>query len=317
MQNQNWDTWTRISATVGAAVWSLLVTLAAAQKAPLGVIELLFLFAPLVIVPLGMALGGSITPPAAPRIDALARAMQPFAAGLAVISFWLSPGLKAGVLVAPWAAVCGLVALQGLLSLRRGARTLPNVAVNIGRMDLALAAVGLLVSRGGIHAMSFQEPIVLLTAVHFHYTGFATSLLAGTVLDFASREDRAAGLLKWPVLLIVFAPFVVATGFVFSPALKLAGVLLLSLGVTGMSLVTLGISAKLQNATARAFIRFSSMAVLGGMALAVVYGIGDALGKNWLLIPRMASTHGPLNGLGFVLPGLLGWLAEQPVAGKH
>jgi hypothetical protein len=59
MRNQNWDAWTRVSATLGAAVWSLLAVLAAIQKAPLGVIELLFLFAPLVIVPLGMALGGA------------------------------------------------------------------------------------------------------------------------------------------------------------------------------------------------------------------------------------------------------------------
>jgi hypothetical protein len=161
--------------------------------------------------------------------------------------------------------------------------------------------------------MSFQEPIVLLTAVHFHYTGFATALLAGTLLDFARRHGGAAHFLKWLMLLIVFIPFVVAAGFVFSPILKLAGVLLLSLGVTGTSLVTLWLSPKLQNATARAFIRFSSMAVLAGMAFAVVYGIGDALGKDWLLIPRMASTHGLLNGLGFVLPGLLGWLAEQHV----
>ena len=50
--------------------------------------------------------------------------------------------------------------------------------------------------------------------------------------------------------------------------------------------------------------------MIAGMGLAATYAISDVLGKDWLLIPRMASTHGVLNGLGFVLPGLLGWLVE-------
>jgi hypothetical protein len=46
------------------------------------------------------------------------------------------------------------------------------------------------------------------------------------------------------------------------------------------------------------------------MALAATYALGDYLHRDWLLIPRMASTHGLLNGLGFVMFGLLGWLVE-------
>ncbi len=38
--------------------------------------------------------------------------------------------------------------------------------------------------------------------------------------------------------------------------------------------------------------------------------LGIFQGKDWLLIPCMASTHGLLNGLGFVMLGLLGWLVE-------
>jgi hypothetical protein len=49
---------------------------------------------------------------------------------------------------------------------------------------------------------------------------------------------------------------------------------------------------------------------LVGTVLAIIYAVGDYLGRDWLVIPRMASTHGVLNGLGFVLLALLGWLAE-------
>jgi hypothetical protein len=150
-----------------------------------------------------------------------------------------------------------------------------------------------------------------LTAVHFHYTGFATALLAAAALDFARRQGHAARLLDWLVAMVVFVPFLVAAGFVFSPLLKLVAVLVLSVSLAGVTVLTLRLSQELQNGTARAFIRVSSGAVLAGMALASTYGIGDALGKDWLLIPRMASAHGLLSGLGFVLFGLLGWLVEQ------
>jgi len=51
------------------------------------------------------------------------------------------------------------------------------------------------------------------------------------------------------------------------------------------------------------------------LALAGMYAIGDYLQRDWLLIPRMASTHGVLNGLGFVMFGLLGWLVESSQVG--
>jgi len=49
--------WAPMCATGGAGVWAGLAVLARAGICRMGGIELLFLFAPLVIVPLGMALG--------------------------------------------------------------------------------------------------------------------------------------------------------------------------------------------------------------------------------------------------------------------
>jgi len=311
MDDGNTDRWARISATLGAGLWAVLAALAAGRRAPLGSIELLFLLAPLVIVPLGIRLAGIIAPGNAAWLDGVILMVQPFGAGLTVAAFWRPQGTVAGALVVPWAIVCGSIALQGLLGVMRGAdRSLTTIAINIGRMDLVLAAAWLLLSRWGIHS-GFQEPIVLLTAVHFHYTGFATALIAATVLHFARRQKGTARPLGWLVALAVLVPFVIAAGFVFSPSLKVAAVVLLSVSLAGVSLYTLRLSKELENGTARGFIRVSSVAVLAGMTLATIYGIGDALGKPWLLIPRMAGTHGLLNGVGFVLFGLLGWIVEQ------
>jgi hypothetical protein len=303
--------WTRVSATLGAVVWVCLIALAALGKAPLGVVELLFLFAPLVIVPLGLELGRLVVPPESRSMDGAARALQPLAAALAVGSFWLSPGWKAGALVAPWLMVSGLVALAGIESLvRRRSRSLVALAVNIGRVDLAVAGGWLLISRLGLRPLGVQEPIVLLTAVHFHYTGFATSLLAGTLATFLQRRDEESPIVRFLVLLVVFVPFVVAAGFVFSPTVKVCAAVALSLSVAGLAVAQLWLARSLQTATARGLLRISAAAVIAGMGLAAVYAIGDSFGKDWLLIPRMASTHGVLNGLGFVLLSLLGWLVE-------
>ncbi len=49
------------------------------------------------------------------------------------------------------------------------------------------------------------------------------------------------------------------------------------------------------------------------MLLATVYGLGEAREELLITIPRMADLHGPVNGIGFAVSGLLGWLfASRP-----
>ncbi len=303
--------WTRVSAILGAVVWVFLTMLAAMGKAPLGVIELLFLFAPLVVVPLGLALGRLVAPLELRVIDRTARILQPVAAALVIGSFWFSPGWKAGALAGPWLIVSGLVALAGIASLVRDrSRSLAALAVNVGRIDLGIAGYWLVLSRLGSRPLGVQEPIVLLTAVHFHYTGFASSLLAGTTVAFLQRRGEESRIIHALVWLVAFLPFVVASGFVFSPTLKVFAAVALSVSVAGLALAQLWLARGVKTGAARGFLRLSAASVIVGMGLAAVYAIGDSLGKDWLLIPRMAGTHGVLNGLGFVLLGLLGWLLE-------
>jgi hypothetical protein len=311
MKADDSDRWAAAWAIAGAGLWVVLAALAGFGKARFGVIELLFLFAPLVIVPLGLELGRSTAPTVWPPAERAARTWQPLAAVLTVTSFWFGPGRVAATLALPWAFVTVLVALAGSLSLFRGrSLTLVSVVVNVGRIDLAIAGVWLCISRLGLRPLGVQEPIVLLTAVHFHYTGFATALLAGTMLAFARLKGRQVRILSVVVALVVFIPFVLAAGFVFSSLLKVTAALLLSLAIITLAGFLFGLSKDLGSATARGFLRASGATVVVGMGLASIYALCEVLGKDWLLIPRMAITHGVLNGLGFVLLGLLGWLIE-------
>src|SRR5579864_8578095 len=85
-----------IAAIGGSAVWIALLGISTTGLLRLGIIELIFLLAPLVIVPLGLRLVAE--PHEATSAELLmqwARLLQPFGAALAVASFCLSPGLFA------------------------------------------------------------------------------------------------------------------------------------------------------------------------------------------------------------------------------
>jgi YndJ-like protein len=316
VNNEYVERWERATAVTGTAVWATLAWTAGVGKAPLGVIELLFLFAPLVVVPLGLTLGRKLAPLRHGAVQDATRILQPLVAGMVVISFWLAPGLLSAALVLPWVGFCVVLAVgAGLTLLRDHDRSLVSWAVNVGRMDLVVGGAGLLISRLGARPMGFQEPILLLTAVHFHYTGFATAQLAGALSVYAGRHNRAPRLLLPVVVLVLAMPFAVAAGFVWSGILKVAAVIVLSLSLVVMAGVQFGRARGLEARTARWFLRLSASAVVLGMALAVVCAVGDWLGRDWLVIPRMAGTHGVINGLGFVLFGLLAWVVEFSKAG--
>ena len=101
------------------------------------------------------------------------------------------------------------------------------LASAIGCCDLLIGAAWLLLSRAAIH-LQFREPIVLLTAVHFHYSGFATSHLLAALVKTRGNNSSFSRIIA-PMLLI--APFFIAAGVVFSPSLKIVAVIAFSISV--------------------------------------------------------------------------------------
>ncbi|MGA9981111.1 MAG: YndJ family transporter, partial [Candidatus Sulfotelmatobacter sp.] len=206
---------------------------------------------------------------------------------------------------------------------------LARIAGCVACVDLAVGGAWLVASRLGWRPMGIQEPIGLLTAVHFHFAGFATAMIAGATLRFA--EARFAGrdvLMRWlrgVVVLVLGMPFLVAAGFVISPGLKMVAAMAFSASVAGLAGFVwmcaqnpdvsqrtreMGHAARVEDGTARGLLRVAAGAVFVGMALSGIYAVADFVKSEWLPIPRMASTHGVLNALGFCLLGLLGWLVE-------
>ena len=319
-------------AGLGSIAWAALAILARSGIAPIGAIELIFLFGPLVIVPLGMELTRIIG--SRGRINRVARRLQPIGAGLAVVALWLPPGRLAGVAASGWMIVCALMGLSAVMetfavsylneapsSRIPGSRnfgetggtpfrgTLLMLTLCLARIDLLVGGAWLVASRLGMQPMGIQEPIGLLTAVHFHFAGFATALIAAATLHFAARR-RAERWLRWVVLAVATMPYVVAVGFVVSPMLKMVAGVLFSLCVAALAVFLRSSGKMAQNSTARILLQIAPACVFAGMVLAAVYAIADFRGSDVLPIPQMARTHGVLNAVGFCMCGLLGWLIE-------
>ena len=99
--------------------------------------------------------------------------------------------------------------------------------------------------------MGIQEPIGLLTAVHFHFAGFATATIAAATLAFCGEARRAQRWLKLRGADGGGMPYVVAAGFVISPALKMGAALLFSVSVAGLAIAVRGCGTKGGGPTAR------------------------------------------------------------------
>jgi len=303
--------WAAGSATIGAAVWAGTAVAARAGIARMGSVELIFLFAPLVVVPLGMALGRAIS--GWGWCEGAASRLQPLGAALAVIAMWLPPGRNAGLAALGWMLVCVLLAGGGVVELIRaswldaggGARA----TIAIAKIDLTVGGAWLVASRLGMRPMGIQEPIGLLTAVHFHFAGFTTATIAAATLLFAEKRGQQLWL-KRVVALIVGLPYLVAAGFLISPALKMGAALMFSASVAALALLLRDGGRRAHDATARVLLQVASAAVFAGMVLSGAYAVADFVGSDVLTIPQMARTHGILNAVGFCLLGLLGWLVE-------
>ncbi|HKV63224.1 MAG TPA: YndJ family transporter, partial [Candidatus Acidoferrum sp.] len=192
----------------------------------------------------------------------------------------------------------------------RGIRSaIHRIPLAVAQLDLAVGGAWLVASRLGSRPMGIQEPIGLLTAVHFHYAGFATAMIAAALLQFTSQHEQHRWL-SWLVGIVVTMPIIVALGFVISPQLKLGAAALFSAAVAVLAVVLRASAKRLDSGTARVLFHVASASVFAGMVLSTAYAVADFRGSDVLPIPQMARTHGILNAVGFCLPGLLGWLVE-------
>jgi len=298
------------NAIAGEVAWIGFVSASRLHWAHLTTIELLFLLAPLVVVPLGLELCVRFTGIDGSGIPIrIAQTVQLPAALCATASFWFQPGIAAAIFALPWLSFGCFIALAGLRRLIRGEFNSLKVACLImSFLYLPIGCAWLLASRLGLTPMGFQEPIVLLTAVHFHFAGFAAPLLAlaseSTMEVKGAAPRRMFKVVAWGVMA---GPGLLAAGFVIGPSFKLAMALLVACSEIGLSLFFLAEVQAIRPRFAQALVAISAASVLFAMILVGIWAIGEFPLQPFVHLDEMARLHGTANSLGFILCGLLGW----------
>jgi hypothetical protein len=284
----------------GIGTWLTLLAISAFTSGRLSLIDLMLLLGPLVVVPLARPLIAEVRfPPGAVL----------YGAALSLALAFLDPAVGVGgsVLAVPWLVVAVAVAL------RDGRRTLTPSSRPL--VDLArLAACGFLVvgaffafaTRAGWIVAGIHEPIIELTAVHFHFAGFATLVLATALARALPDRPRLAN----PTLtLACFAPPAVAVGFTWQLApFQIGGAIMITLATWSLAAATVAVIVPRATTTVgRALLVVSSFAVLAPMVLAVFWAAAQYYDLPSLSIADMARVHGTVNAFGFVICGLAGW----------
>ncbi len=311
----------------------------------LGGIGYLLAFAALVVVPLGASLvamprhdstapdGGTPSRSEANEttwLYRLAARSHPLAAGAAVAGLLQQPGDTAAWVAGLWLLQALLLAGFGAYRLtRHGLSRLDQLTIDVGLLQLPIGAAWWLATCAGWR-FGFSDLIVQMTAVHFHYAGFAAPLicgLAGRGVDPAGRRLR--GLYRAACCTAMLAVWIVAAGLLISVSgiaestisrlpvwltapIELAGTVLLATGMLLLAgLLCLHLPRR-AGMPAGALLAVAGLSLALPMVLAVAYANGRLYGWPLLTISEMARWHGFLNAFGFAGVGLTAFALWRP-----
>lgn len=308
-----------VRAVIGAAAWTTGVVIASPSPLEARWAMALLLFVPLVLLPLVLDLvtaDGRNGPAASRALRAVALLQLPAALCLGAASI-LARGPVAGALALPWLATTALIALAGLLRLaKRGPRTADGLCTDVGLVYVVVGGAWAAGDRMGRRPLEFDEIIVLLTAIHFHYAGFVLPIVTG----LASRRVGGVVATVASIAVVAGVPLVAvgitATRLGADPMLETNAAWIMAAG--GTLAAWLHLRAAMRPGPSRAVRGLwlvAAAALFASMVLAALYGSRFMIPIKWLDIPLMRALHGTANALGFGLAGVIGWRLAGRVSG--
>ena len=285
-------------------MWLVLLACVLLNSFWLSIFDLLFLLAPWVVVPLAL----NLVPLQAGRFsrvnELVVRYLLLPGAALTTVSFFLKDRRPAGALVSLWLLVVVALALDGSERLiRTRLHSFPEFCFAFGEGYALVGGLWLLASRIGLRPFAFREPIVLLTAIHFHYAGLMAAILAG----LAASSMRTPLFLRIVLSCAVIGPGLLGLAFLVGPNLKLAAVGLMVIGECAIAFATYRVGLAEATRIGGRMLLAGSACVIVGMALAAVWALGEYPLHAFVNLVQMARYHGVLNSLGFGLCSLVGW----------
>lgn len=233
------------------------------------------------------------------------------------VGTWFAPtGPIAGALASLWVlGTLGIALLAVLRVLERGLAPLPELAIDVGHLLVPVGAAWLTASRAGLSPMGFHEPIVLLTAAHFHYAGFSAPVVLGATgrLLFPNGQ-RTSLVYRIGTITVCLAVPLTALGIATDRRLEAPAAIVLACGMLLSSFVV-GVSGARRafriSKVASSLLAVSGTTLLLTMSLAAAFAATGSAGRVLPSVPvvsiaRMIELHGAPNAVLFALTGLLG-----------
>lgn len=279
----------------GAAVWASTNAAAAVGYGDITLVDSMLLLAVLVIIPTAVGL----LPDTSARVANVAVvAAIPIGPALAI-----EQGPAAAAMIGPWTLTAAAGALLYLHWWWTNGRHPREVIWVAATAYLFVGAAWLTADRLDVAPFGYTAPFVQLTAVHFHYAGFASIVLTASAWRRLPNNEAAA---TAAVLTTVATP-IIAIGFTFLGALQVAGAVLLTAGLWLLAWVTVRHVVPGVDPVTATLLTISSLSVLVPMVLAIHWAVGTSTGARVLSIRDMARFHGTVNAVGFALLGVIGW----------
>lgn len=278
----------------GGAIWLITMTAGLAGLGSVTLVEAMLLLAILVVVPLAV--------PLHPAASQSHPAMALLAGTPTAPALLLDQGVLAALLSAPWLALSGAAVGSVVRWWLWPRRRMVDLVWVAAALYLAVGSAWLVADRLDLEPAGFAAPFVQLTAIHFHFAGFASSLIAGCAIRW--QTTRLSGL---AATLIVVSPPIVALGFTLYGPLQIAGAALLTAGLWLLAWEIVRRIGPALGGLAGTLLVVSAVATLAPMILAVQWAIAANYGTPALSIPDMARWHGVTNAVGFAFLGVLGW----------
>jgi hypothetical protein len=302
----------RVTAVTGGLVWLGAPWLPVGERMSIGALDHSFLFFPLVVAPLVLALAASVLQPqgAARRLYRLGQRVQPFASASVFASFLVPHGALAGALVLPWTAMAVVLAIAGIPTALRGARPhLSRANLLVAHVLLPVATGWLVAARVGAAPASIGSLGVFLACLHFHFSGFTLQILVAATATRLPAMPRLAAIHRVVAIgAIVALPLISAGKLVPAPVLLTLGVAIIVIATVALAALGLAIAFVTPVAFARRLLFVSAGSVAAAMVLAALFRVGEHTGIALIGVDRMIVTHGLANALGFVGCGLLAHL---------
>jgi hypothetical protein len=237
-----------------------------------------------------------------PTLALLASRLALPAAGLLVLSMWMTPGAAAAAMAAPWLVVALVAALHGLGRFaRRGAAPLEEFAIDVGLVNLFIGALWAFAWRAEWPLMGYGPQWVVLTALHFHVAGFVLPLVASMLARTQPGPALAVGLVG-----LTAAVPLTAMGIAVSRKLELAASAVLTSAAVLVGFLAWSERQALKGPS-RLLLRVAGSALVVSMPLAALYVTG-----SFPSVDAMLVSHGLLNAFVFGGCGVLAMRLTAP-----